>query len=43
MNVLELTTVDEKLAAIVNLAFSLILKKLERYLNLTEYLRVYVS
>jgi hypothetical protein len=43
MNALELTTVDEKLAAIINLAFSFTLKKLEKYLNLTEYLRVYVS
>jgi hypothetical protein len=42
VNVLKLTTTKEKLTAIINLTFSLILKELKTYLNLTEYLRVYV-
>jgi hypothetical protein len=43
MNVFELTTIDKKFAARINLTFFFILKELERYLNFTEYLRVYVS
>ncbi len=39
----DLIIVEEKLVAIVNLTFSLTLKKLKVYLNLIDYLRVYVS
>jgi hypothetical protein len=39
----DLTTTEKKLVAIVNLIFSLSLKKLKIYLDLIEYLRVYVS
>ncbi len=42
INALRLITAKEKLVAIVNLVFSLTLKKLKKYLRLTEYLRVYV-
>jgi hypothetical protein len=43
MNVLDFITTKEKLTIIVNLTFSINLKELETYLNLTKYLRVYVS
>jgi hypothetical protein len=43
VDVLKLTIAEEKLVAIVNLIFLLTLKKLKIYLNLTRYLRVYVS
>jgi hypothetical protein len=42
INALRLITAKKKLVAIVNLIFSLTLKKLKKYLRLTEYLRVYV-
>ncbi len=43
MNALDLITIEKKLAAIVNLIFSISLKELETYLDLIKYLRVYVS
>jgi hypothetical protein len=43
IDALDLTIAEEKLVAIVNLTFSLTLKKLKVYLNLIDYLRVYVS
>jgi hypothetical protein len=42
IDVLELTIAEEKLVAIANLIFSLTLKELKIYLDLTKYLRVYV-
>jgi hypothetical protein len=43
VNALNLMTAEKKLVAIVNLVFSLTLKKLKIYLDLIDYLRVYVS
>jgi hypothetical protein len=43
INVLDFITIKEKFVAIANLIFSLILKILKIYLNLIDYLRVYVS
>jgi hypothetical protein len=43
IDALDLITAKEKLATIANLAFSIILKKLKTYLELTSYMRMYVS
>ncbi len=43
MNVFDLIIAEKKLTIIINLTFSIILKKLKKYLNLIEYFRVYVS
>jgi hypothetical protein len=43
INALNLITAKEKLATIANFAFSIILKKLKTYLELTSYMRMYVS
>ncbi len=43
INVFDLIIAEEKLTIIINLTFSINLKELETYLNLIEYLRVYVS
>ncbi len=43
VDVFDLIIAEEKLAIIINLTFSINLKELKTYLNLIEYLRVYVS
>jgi hypothetical protein len=43
IDVFDLIIAEEKLATIINLTFSISLKELKTYLNLNEYLRVYVS
>jgi hypothetical protein len=43
MNVFELIIAEKKLTIIIKLTFSINLKELKTYLNLIEYLRVYVS
>jgi hypothetical protein len=43
VDVLDLITSEKKLIAIVNLTFSLTLKELKTYLNLIDYMRIYVS
>jgi hypothetical protein len=43
VNASHLITAKEKLATIANLAFSISLKELKTYLDLTNYIRVYVS
>ena len=42
INTLDLTTAEEKLTAISNLAFPETLSQLEKYLGITEYLRQYI-
>ena len=42
VNALELTTAEDKLAAIVNIEFSHTLFTLEKYLGMTDYLRQYI-
>jgi hypothetical protein len=43
INVFDLIIAEKKLTIIIKLTFSINLKKLETYLNLIEYFRVYVS
>ena len=42
INALDLTTAEKKLTAISNLAFPKTLSQLEKYLDMTEYLRQYI-
>ena len=42
VNVLELTTAEDKLAAIVNIKFPQALSALKKYLSMTDYLRQYI-
>ena len=43
VNTLKLTTAEDKLTVIVNIEFSQTLSALEKYLDMTEYLRQYIS